>query len=74
MTRLALLATLLLTSCGGSTSPAPTLPDCSPGSVDVELVSAPADREFPTCVEIPAYRPLGSTARAWCCWKGTVER
>ena len=71
-----LLTALALISCGGATSPddpSPPLPTCKPGSVDIEFVTAPPDREFPGCVEVPAHSEQGSTARAWCCWKGTVE-
>lgn len=72
-TLLAWLLTALVFSCGGSAT-LPTDPDCSPGSLGVELVTAPADREFPSCVEVPAHEERGATSRAWCCWKGTVSR
>lgn len=61
------LFALALTSCGG-TAPPPD-PSCTPGSPSVMIVVAPADREFPECIEIPAQRERGADERAWCCWK-----
>lgn len=62
---------LLITSCGPTTDrPAPS---CSPGSPYVVVIGAPADREYPECVEIPAQHLRGSTERDWCCWKDEVQ-
>jgi hypothetical protein len=68
-----LLLVLAIPACGGSPTPGVPDPSCTPGGPDVELVTAPADRDFPECVEIPAHSERGSTARAWCCWKGEVR-
>lgn len=67
-----LVALAFAVGCGG-TSEAPAEPSCDPGSVDVMIVLAPPDHEYPGCVEMPAHGYYGNTtSRQWCCWK--VER
>ncbi len=70
-----LVFVLFAAACGGSIDSAPeTAHNCEAHS-GRELLMAPQQFEYPTCVEVPnPHEDVRDSRRAWCCPEGTPLR